>query len=103
MSLFLNASPLHPVRARVRYLAHDSVSRPDGTYAYRLRATIEGGTAHRVGLKGTARVDGGRVPLIYWIFRRPWAAVRICPPRFSTASRSRQTSEATRGAPKTSA
>lgn len=77
VSLFLNASPLDPVRARVRYLAHDAVARPDGSYAYRLRATIEAGTSHRVGLKGTARVDGRRVPLLYWVFRRPWAAVRI--------------------------
>lgn len=77
VSLFLNASPLQPVRARVRYLAHDSVARPDGSFAYRLRATLEEDTIHRVGLKGTARVDGRRVPLIYWVFRRPWAAVRI--------------------------
>ena len=74
--LHLNASPLHPVRARVRYLAHGPVERPDGGYAYRMRATIEGGNPHRVGLKGTARVSGERVTLAYWVLRRPWATVR---------------------------
>ena len=76
VSLFLNASPLQPVRARVRYLAHDSVVRPDGSYAYRLRATLEGGTNHRVGLKGTARLDGRRVVLAYYLLRRPLASLR---------------------------
>jgi hypothetical protein len=60
----------------MRYVAHGPVERPDGSFAYRMRATVEGSTAHRVGLKGTARIDGERVPLVYWALRRPWAAVR---------------------------
>lgn len=76
VSLYLAANPLSSLPARVRYIAHDSVARPDGTYAYRLRARIEGGTDQRVGLKGTAKVSGGWVPLVYWILRRPLATVR---------------------------
>ena len=76
VTLFLNASPLQPVRARVRYLAHEAVWRPEGTYGYRLRATLLEPTTHRVGLKGTVRIQGKRVPLIFWIVRRPWAAIR---------------------------
>ena len=76
VSLYLQASPLSPVSARVRYLAHDAVQRPDGVYAYRLRATLSRATDHRVGLKGTARVHGHWVPLSYWLLRRPWAALR---------------------------
>lgn len=76
VSLYLHASPLSPVPARVRYLAHDAVQRPDGIYAYRLRATLTEPTQHRVGLKGTARVHGHWVPLAYWLLRRPWAALR---------------------------
>ena len=30
----------------------------------------------RLGLKGTARIDGGTVPLIWWLFRKPLATVR---------------------------
>jgi hypothetical protein len=76
VNLYLNASPLSPVAARIRYLAHDAVQRPDGQYAYRVRAVLSEPTEHRVGLKGTARIQGTWVPLIYGLMRRPLAAVR---------------------------
>lgn len=75
-SLYLSATPLSPIDAKVRYLAHDAVERPDGTFAYRLRAKLETPTEHRVGLKGTVRLSGERVPLIYWMLRRPLAGIR---------------------------
>ncbi len=76
VSLHLNADPLSPVKARLRYLSHDALERPDGTYAYRLRASLSEPTAHRVGLKGSVRVSGRWVPLGYWLLRRPWASLR---------------------------
>ena len=76
VTLYLSANPLSPVAARLRYMAHDAVPRPDGGYAYRIRASLVGATEHRVGLKGTARVSSGWVPLAYWMLRRPWATVR---------------------------
>jgi hypothetical protein len=76
VSLYLNASPLFAVSAQLRYMAHDAVQRPDGSYAYRVRATLEGATDHRVGLKGTAKLHGAWVPLIYWVLRRPLATLR---------------------------
>ncbi|AXS79454.1 efflux RND transporter periplasmic adaptor subunit [Dechloromonas sp. HYN0024] len=76
VSLYLNASPLFAVSAAVRYAAHDAVLRPDGSYAYRVRARLDGQTGHRVGLKGTAKLSGGWVPLFYWVLRRPLASLR---------------------------
>ncbi|MES2355561.1 MAG: HlyD family efflux transporter periplasmic adaptor subunit [Pseudomonadota bacterium] len=76
LTLYLNATPLFPVSAAVRYMAHDAVERPDGGYAYRVRAQLDEKTTHRVGLKGTAKLRGGRVPLCYWMLRRPLAAIR---------------------------
>lgn len=76
VDLYLSASPLAPVSARLRYFAHDAVQRPDGSYAYRVRAALDAPTAHRVGQKGTAKLHGERVPLAYWMFRRPLAALR---------------------------
>lgn len=76
VTLYLNASPLSPVAAQIRYLAHDALQRPDGNYAYRVRATLKEGTTHRIGLKGTAKLTGDRVPLCYWILRKPLAALR---------------------------
>ena len=76
VSLYLAANPLSPISARVRYVAHEAVPRPDGTYAYRVRARLDAPTDQRVGLKGTAKISGGRVPLIYWMLRRPLAVIR---------------------------
>ncbi len=76
VSLYLSASPLAPVTAHLRYMAHDAVQRPDGSFAYRVRATLDAGTAHRVGLKGTAKLHGSWVPFVYWMMRRPWATAR---------------------------
>ncbi|BAP40737.1 HlyD family efflux transporter periplasmic adaptor subunit [Pseudomonas sp. 21LCFQ02] len=74
--LYLNASPLTPVAARLRYIAHDAEQQPDGSYAYRVRATLDATTDQRVGLKGTVRLSAEQVPLAYWVLRRPLAAVR---------------------------
>jgi hypothetical protein len=76
VTLYLNASPLSPVSAQVRYMAHDAVQRPDGGFAYRVRAKLDEPTRHRVGLKGTAKLHGGWVPLVYWVLRRPMASLR---------------------------
>ena len=76
LNLYLNARPLEPVTARLRYMAHSAVQRPDGTYAYRVRATLDAATVHRVGLKGTAKLQGDWVPAIWWMMRRPVATVR---------------------------
>lgn len=76
VSLHLAASPLAPVAATLRYQAHDAVERPDGSFAYRVRARLDGTTGHRIGLKGTTRLNGDRVPLIYWVLRRPLASIR---------------------------
>lgn len=76
VSLYLAASPLSSLSARLRYVAHDATPRPDGSYAYRVRARLENATDLRVGLKGTARLSGEWVPLIYWMLRRPLATIR---------------------------
>jgi multidrug efflux pump subunit AcrA (membrane-fusion protein) len=76
VSLYLNASPLFSVAAQLRYVAHDAVQRPDGSYAYRVRASLDHPTEHRVGLKGTAKLTGSWVPLLYWVLRRPVAGIR---------------------------
>ncbi|HZX27408.1 MAG TPA: HlyD family efflux transporter periplasmic adaptor subunit [Telluria sp.] len=76
VELYLAASPLSALSARVRYLAHDAVPRPDGSFAFRVRARLDAPTAQRVGAKGTVKISGDRVPLIYWIVRRPLATIR---------------------------
>jgi len=77
VTLYLNASPLSPVAGTLRYVTYEAVQRPDGSFAYRMRATLDSGQAQRrVGLKGTAKIAGKRVPLVYWMLRRPLAVAR---------------------------
>lgn len=77
LTLFLNTAPLSPLKARVRSVAYEAAARPDATIAHRVRATLEAGEEKpRLGLKGTARIDGDTVPLVWWVFRRPLATIR---------------------------
>jgi len=76
VTLYLASSPLDPVEAKVRYVSYEAQARPDGGFAYRVRATLDGASAQRIGLKGTARLSGDWAPAAYWILRRPLAALR---------------------------
>lgn len=75
-TFYLSASPLDPVSGQVRYMAYEAVQRPDGAYAYRVRAVLTEPTNYRVGLKGTVKIEGERASVAYWVMRRPWAVVR---------------------------
>lgn len=76
VQLYLQSDPLNPVQASLRYVAHQAVERPEGIYAYRVRAMLTKPTKHRVGLKGTAKLESNRTTMFYWLFRRPLTVVR---------------------------
>lgn len=77
LRVYLNSDPLHPVTARLRYVSYEASERPDGSFAYRMRAALEPGQVlPRVGAKGTARIESREVSLGYWLLRKPWAAAR---------------------------
>ena len=76
VTLYLQSDPLDPVRASLRYVSLEAQARPDGQFAYRLRATPLRPTEHRVGLKGTAKISGDWTVLAYWLLRKPWAIAR---------------------------
>lgn len=77
LTLFLNTAPLSPLSATVRSIAYEASHRPDDTIAHRIRATlVESETKPRLGLQGTARIDGTTIPLVWWLFRRPVGAIR---------------------------
>lgn len=76
VTVFLNVAPLSPVSARLTRVAYEASVRPDSSLAYRVRARVEGSERPRLGLRGTARLSGERVSLIYWLLRRPIGAMR---------------------------
>lgn len=76
VTLYLLANPLQPIKAQVHYFSHEAVLRADGTYAYRIRARLDQHIETRVGLKGTAKINGKWTVLSYWLLRRPLAVLR---------------------------
>ena len=74
--LYLDARPLRPVSGKLRYFGHEPIDRPGGALAYRTRAAVADANGAQVGLKGTARLQGGWSPLIYWVLRRPLGMAR---------------------------
>lgn len=77
VTIYLNNQPLSPVSGYLRYVAHEALLQPEGGYAYRLRARLAPGeTAPRVGSKGSVKINGVYVPLVYWLLRKPLAVAR---------------------------
>lgn len=77
--LFLDVDPLTPLDGRLVHANHDAEQVPDGGMAYRVTIALDadaGGPAPRIGLTGTARIEGDRVPLFLYLFHRPIAALR---------------------------
>lgn len=64
------------VEAKVRWVGYEAQPRTDGTFAYRVRASLADKSDFMVGAKGTARLSAGRVPLVYWLLRKPLAVIR---------------------------
>ncbi|MBF0179124.1 MAG: HlyD family efflux transporter periplasmic adaptor subunit [Magnetococcales bacterium] len=76
--LFLHADPLHPLEGELTSASYDAETTPEGILAYRLTAVFSPVVTPppRIGLKGTAKLYGERVTVFYYLFRRPWAALR---------------------------
>ncbi len=79
MTLFLASNPIWPIQAKMRYASSVAQLRPDGLFAYKVRGELTPESLKdkpRVGMKGTVKLHGSTVPLIYRLIRRPWAAFR---------------------------
>lgn len=77
VELFLNVSPEIPHDASLRYVNFQAEMSPEGLFAFRARADFPSkDKMPRIGLRGTAKIYGEQVPLYYYLFRRPFAAVR---------------------------
>lgn len=83
--LFLDIAPLAALPATLLRASYEAEDRPSGDLAYRVigRFDLEQGRdgsvqapPPRLGLKGTARIEGRPVPLYLYLFRRPIAVLR---------------------------
>jgi len=78
VKVFLDVDPLHPLNARVAHASYRAEVQPDEVLAYRIDAELDNPhkSPVRIGWQGTAKIFGPRVPLFYYLFRRPIAAAR---------------------------
>ena len=75
--IFLDSAPLDPRAATVTASDYHAKPQDGGAVAYRVTARFDDQSeAPRLGLRGTAQLYGGRVPLIYYVLRRPLSAAR---------------------------
>jgi hypothetical protein len=75
--IFLDSAPLNPRTAWVTVSDYHAKSQDGGPLAFRMTARFDdAGAAPRLGLRGAAQLYGGRVPLLYYILRRPLTAAR---------------------------
>ena len=75
VKLFLTVRPLSPLEGVITETSYQATLSPDGIASYRLRASVSGEDI-RIGLRGTAKLQGDRVVLGYYLMRRPLAKVR---------------------------
>ena len=77
VDLFLDVEPLSPKPATLTSASYEAEMTPAGALSYRVRAAFPPDLPPpRIGLQGTAKIYGERVPLALYLFRRPLAALR---------------------------
>jgi len=79
--IFLDSDPLNPWPAKLRHAGYEPRKSPDQQMVYRLVAELNEdissrGSFPRIGLRGTARIDGDTVSAFFYLFRRPITAAR---------------------------
>lgn len=77
VDLYPNASPISSYTATVKSVSYQAEPTASGVLAYRVKAEFNtDDELPRIGLMGTAKISGNRVPLIYYLFRKPITAAR---------------------------
>ncbi|MBF0347430.1 MAG: HlyD family efflux transporter periplasmic adaptor subunit [Magnetococcales bacterium] len=77
VEMFLNIHPYQPLAARLWMADFEARHSPEGLLGFRVRARFEEESPlARLGLRGSARFQGTRVRLWYYLLRRPLAFLR---------------------------
>lgn len=71
VEVFLNVDPLSPLKAKIVQTSYETITMPDNSLAYVVKAQLEPGQLPRIGLRGTAKVYAEKVSLGYYLFRKP--------------------------------
>ncbi|MCK5284837.1 MAG: HlyD family efflux transporter periplasmic adaptor subunit [Alphaproteobacteria bacterium] len=79
---FLYTAPLNPVRGKISNISYDATeTKTRGQLAYNIKVSLideSKDSLPRIGLKGTAKIYGDKVALVYYLFRKPISYIRRC-------------------------
>ncbi|MCP3873606.1 MAG: HlyD family efflux transporter periplasmic adaptor subunit [Desulfobacteraceae bacterium] len=74
---FLNTDPSLTISGVINQASYEAQISAEGILAFSVKASIiEGKNKLRIGQQGTAKIYGKNVRLYYYLFRRPWTAIR---------------------------
>ncbi len=74
---FLDSDPLKPASAKVVAASFEARMIEGDVLAYRIYAALDGEQpGMRLGIRGTAQISGDKVPLAYYLFRKPISVIR---------------------------
>lgn len=77
IKVFLNIEPQKPLKASLKHAGYEAETTPSGIVAFRLKGDFEAGQKiPRIGLRGSAKIYGKRVPFFYYILRKPLSYIR---------------------------
>lgn len=71
VSVFLNVDPLSPLKAKIVQTSYETITMPDNSLSYVVKAQLAPGQLPRIGLRGTAKVFAEDVSLGYYLMRKP--------------------------------
>ncbi|MCF6321068.1 MAG: HlyD family secretion protein, partial [Rhizobiaceae bacterium] len=80
--IFLDADPLNPVEANIVRRSFHAKSDENNKLSYELiaRSVVppqsDSALTRRIGVRGTSQLFGAKVPLAFFLFRKPLSAVR---------------------------
>ena len=76
VKVFLDINPISSLKGKLLRASYEPSLSPEEVLSYKIGASFEGKKPPRIGLRGTAKVYGSRVPLFYFVLRKPITFVR---------------------------
>jgi len=78
VKVFPDSSPLKPYHATVEEISYEPRLDQRNILSYRISARLDGSTREppRIGIQGTAKLEGDHAPLIFAVLRRPISMIR---------------------------
>lgn len=79
VKIYLDSDPLRPIEAQLLRAGYQAEKTENNSLAFRLAARAAPGTplaGLRIGTRGTAQVYGSKVPLLFYLLRRPITVLR---------------------------